>query len=383
MFVGELVFTYLFDLGGEVKLAQAAKLIAGDALSALDDENGRSEVGRRRVMPERVEPRKSAPAYVELVRPMLFRYPTRAVDTDRGSMQADIEARVYGIGAVGVGIHIPFSVATLEEVNELTYVRLPDGTPLDAIAKGVADELGESIRSALIETYEADVEPESYLVVVLTQTPRPAWELFEKESTTLAGLLAGERRPERLSDEEVRDNLRTWFSYYQDDLVIVDWDRALILEPTGKYDDTLAVMETANLELLELRAYDKYLDDVLEAAYEDITRFYGRGGLFRSARGVQEELSNARIDLVRVTDTINNIGKIFGDYYLAKLHLGLHERFHLHEWETIVREKMATLNELYTLASHEVEHRRGVVLESMIVLLFVVDLVLIYMVSGV
>lgn len=364
MYVGELVFSYLYDLGGEVRLQEAARLLS------------------RMPEAERVEPRKSAPAYVALARPLLYRYPTRTIETDRGVVQAEFEARVYGIGAVGISIRVPFEQASLEGVNDLTYVRLPDGYALEALAKGLADEITESVRSALVETYVAQVEPESYLVVALTKTPSPARALFEKEATMLAGIVAGEKRPERLSDEEVRDNLRTWFSYYEDDLIVVDWDRALVIEPTGKYDDVLAVTETANLELLELRVYDQYLDDVLERAYEDLTRFYGRGGLFRSARGVQEELSNARIDLVRVTDEINNIGKIFGDYYLAKLHLGLQERFHLREWETIVREKMATLNELYTLASHEVEHRRGVVLESMIILLFLVDLVLIYLVSG-
>lgn len=364
MYVGELVFSVLYDLGGEVKLQEAAKLIA------------------RVPEAERVEPRKSAPAYVALARPLLFRYPTRTLETDQGVMHVDIEARIYAIGAVGVSLRVPFEVPTLEALSELTNLKLPDGTALEAVAKGVESEIAENLHEALVETYQADVEPETYLVIAITQGPRPAWELFEKEATMLAGLVAGERKADRLSDEEVRDNLRTWFSYYQDDLIVVDWDRALLVEPSGKYDDTLAVIEAANLELLELRVYDQYLDTVLESAYEDLSRFYGRGGLFRSARNVQEELSNARIDLVRVTDAINNIGKIFGDYYLAKLHLGLQERFHLREWENIVREKMATLNELYNLASHEVEHRRGVVLEGMIILLFVVDLVVIYLVSG-
>ena len=365
MYVGELVFSYLYDVGGEVKLQEAARLIA------------------RMPEAERVEPRKSAPPYVALARPLLFRYPTRTIDTDKGVMQADFEARIYAIGAVSVTVRVPFELPTLQAVNDLTFMRLPDGYAFEALAKGVAKDIEESIREALVETYTADVEPEAYLVIALTQTGRPAIEVFEKEAQTLAGMLAGEKRPERLAEEEVRDNLRTWYRYYEDDLVVVDWDRALIIEPSGKYDDVLAVMEAANLQLLELRVYDKYLDDVLEESYDDISKFYGRGGLFRSARGVQEDLSDARIDLVRVTDTINNIGKIFGDYYLAKLHLGLAERFHLKEWENIVREKMATLNELYTLASHEVEHRRGIVLEGMIVLLFVVDLVLIYLVSGV
>ena len=361
---GEFVFTFLHDLGGEVRLGDAARLLASV-------QSG-----------DRVEPTKSAPPYVELARPLRLRLPDRRLATDQGDVDVLVDAHVYAIGAIGVRFRIPFTLPDLEAVSRASHLRPREGPNLEGLSREVADRLTSTLREALVETYDADVDPESYLVIVLTETSRPARELFEKEAQTLAGIVANERRPERLSDEEVRDNLRTWYRYYEDDLVVVDWDRALVIEPSGKYDDVLTVMETANLELLELRAYDRYLDKVLEDAYEDITRFYGRGGLFRSARGVQEDLSNARIDLVRVTDTINNIGKIFGDYYLAKLHLGLAERFHLREWENIVREKMATLNELYTLASHEVEHRRGIAVEMMIVALFVVDLVLIYLVSG-
>lgn len=362
---GELVHLFLYDLGGEVKVSDAARLLTSST------------------SPGRVETGKGAPPYVELTRPLVVRFPSRGIATTQGPLVANVEAHVYSIGAVGVTLRIPFSTPDLNGVKEFSQLRTTEGVTLDQIAREVAEGIAQVLRPALVETYLASVDPETYLVVVLTQTDRPAKDLLLHERQTLAGIVAGERRPERLSAEEVLDNLRTWFSYYEDDLIVVDWDRALVIEPSGKYDDTLTVIETANLELLELRVYDRYLDTVLENAYNDLTRFYGRGGLFRSARNVQEELSNARIDLVRVTDTINNIGKIFGDYYLAKLHLGLAERFHLHEWETIVREKMATLNELYTLASHEVEHRRGVALEAMIVLLFVVDLVLIYLVSGV
>lgn len=361
LFKGEVVFTFLYDLGGEVRLTEVASVVKG-------------------LRAERVEPSKSAPPYVELARPLAYRYPDRTVPTDRGPLTVGVEARVYAIGAIGITLRLPFDAADLREVNELTFVRLADGRGLDVVAREVTEGIAGTIDEALIERYVAAVEPETYLTVVLTATPIPARDLFEKDRQMLAGIVAGERRPERLSQEEVHDNLRTWFRYYDDDLVIVDWERALVIEPGGgRYDDVLAVMEAANLELLELRVYDKYLDSVLEEAYEDLTRFYGRGGLFRSARSVQEELSNARIDLVRVTDAINNIGKIFGDYYLAKLHVGLAERFHLAEWEAIVREKMATLNELYTLASHEVEHRRGVALEAMIVLLFVLDLVMLFL----
>ena len=364
MYRGELVFHYIHDVGGEIRV--------GEALDILSD------VAAVRT----VEPTKSAPPYVDIVRPISLRSTERTVQTDVGARSVHVETRLYAIGAIAVALRVPFEAPDLRALNDLTHMKPESGATFSRIARDVAGELREKLLPALVETYEASVEAETYLTIVLTGTPLPAADLLATEARTIAGILAGERKPERLSQEEVSDNLRTWFSYYEDDLVVVDWERALVIEPTGKYDDVLSVIEAANLELLELRAYDRYLDAVLERSYDDLTRFYGRGGLFRSARGVQADLSNVRIDLVRVTDTINNIGKIFGDYYIAKLHVGLADRFHLSEWEAIVREKMATLNELYTLASHEVEHRRGMLLESMIVLLFIIDLVLIFIVSG-
>lgn len=355
---GELVYTFLFDLGGEVRMGDAARLLAEVPAAG------------------KVEPSKSAPPYLALVEPLVVAYPDAALATDRGDLAFRVSARVYAIGAVGVSLRLPYEVADLRALHDLALLKGAKES-LEESARRYADAIERRIHSALVETYAADVEPEGYLVVVMTETTAGALELLQKESQMVAGLVAGEKRPDRLSEEEVRDNLRTWFRYYEDDLVVVDWDRALVVEPSGKYDDVLTVIEAANLELLELRVYDRYLDAVLEDAYEDISRFYGRGGLFRSARVVQEELSDARIDLVRVTDAINNIGKIFGDYYLAKLHLGLTERFHLGEWEAIVREKMATLNELYQLASHEVEHRRGMALELGVIALFVLDIAII------
>ncbi|MEA3199532.1 MAG: hypothetical protein QOE90_960 [Thermoplasmata archaeon] len=362
-YAGEFVFTFLFDLGGEIRMSDATRLLATVETA------------------ERIEPGKSAPSYVQIVRPLTLRYAPRKLETTHGAFDVAIEAHVYAIGAIAVVLRLPFRFASIREVNDASHLRPREGANFEGIAREIMGTLEPRMRASLVETYDAPVEPEPYQVIVLTETDLPARELFTLERQALAGLVAGERRPERLSADEVADNLRTWFSYYQDDLVVADWERALVIEPSGKYDDVLSVMESANLELLELRAYDRYLDLVLERAYDDLTRFYGRGGLFRSARNIQEELSEARIDFVRVTDSINNIGKIFGDYYLAKLHVGLTERFHLSEWESIVREKMQTLNELYTLASHEVEHRRGMALESIVVVLFIMDLVLIYLVS--
>ena len=54
--------------------------------------------------------------------------------------------------------------------------------------------------------------------------------------------------------------------------MVVDWDAALIIDEPQNFDETLYVMELANLQLAELEAYDRMLDDALERAYRDLSR---------------------------------------------------------------------------------------------------------------
>lgn len=366
---GEVVYNFIYDLGAEVDLQRVGEI--------LDE----------RPHPEQLEIRKTAPKYVDLPRPLTLRLRPVTRATTLGPRTFDVQVRVFGIGAVSVTLKLAFDVPDLAALIPFGPLRLVDAEareqPLETTTREIVEKIRHDLDPALVEHYPGTTEPETYVVfAVQDASPYDPSSLLAKERQALAGLLGGEPDWKRLSREEVEDNLRYWYRYYEDDLVVVDWDYALVVEPSGKWNDVLYVCELANLQLLELRAYDRYLDEVLDKAYADLDRFFGRKGLFASAREIQMALSEARIDLTRVTDEINNIGKIFGDWFLAKLHVGLTSRFHLPEWESIVREKMEALDGLYGLATHEVEHRRSMFLEVLIVLLFVIDLVLIYLVSA-
>src|SRR3989442_12334046 len=60
----------------------------------------------------------------------------------------------------------------------------------------------------------------------------------------------------------------------------IDTDATLLFDPEG--DDVRAVLEFANIQLLEMRFLDQQLDDILERAYELLqprpTRAVGSGG---------------------------------------------------------------------------------------------------------
>jgi len=363
---GEVVYLFLFDTGSEVKLEQVGELLNKHPDFAPFDIH------------------KLTPRYVNLPKPLRLNFAPILAETNLGTLQFEMTARIYEIGAVAFTLRTRFEVAEVADLIPLGRLRLkePGGdVSLETLCRGYFEEMLAGMRDALVEPYDVVAEPETYTVYVITEGVPDVDFLLAEDPRAMAALLSGERSPERLGPEEVNDNLRYWYRYFENDLVVVDWEYALVVEPTGRYEDVLSIFELANLQLLELRVYDHYLDTVLDKAYDDLEDFFSRGGIFKSARDVQIALAEARIDLTRVTESIDNIGKIFGDWYLAKLYLGVSERFHLKDWEKTVQDKLEAVEKLYALATHEVEHRRAVLLESLIVLLFVLDLLLIFLVS--
>jgi hypothetical protein len=186
----------------------------------------------------------------------------------------------------------------------------------------------------------------------------------------VASLLMQEEDDEVLSEQEVYESTGLYLSYYGDDLVVVDWDSAVVVGQQDALDDVLHIMELANVQLVELAAYDRVLDEALQVAYSDMNR-----QTVRSTRKMLQNLREYRIDLARISDELSNITKFFGDWHLAKTHRNLADRFHLGDWQRIIGEKTRTLDGLYQILLQNRFNAVMFVLEVTIVLLFIIDLV--------
>jgi hypothetical protein len=154
-------------------------------------------------------------------------------------------------------------------------------------------------------------------------------------------------------------------------MVVLDWDAALIIDNPQNFDETLYIMEMANLQLAELEAYDRILDNSLERAYRDLTTRRIRG----RRNAILRELREIRIDLARFSDELSNITKFFGDWHLARIYQNISARFHLADWHRSIDDKLKTLDDMYQLLNHDQTNRWMLSLEVTIVLLFVIDLV--------
>src|SRR5438046_2972797 len=127
------------------------------------------------------------------------------------------------------------------------------------------------------------------------------------------------------------------------------------------------------VQFAEEEAYDRILDDALERSYRDL----GEKPLRRKG-DVLRELREIRVDLARLSDELSNITKFFGDWHLARIYQNISARFHLGDWHRTIDEKLETLDNLYQLLQHDQTNRWMLMLEATIVLLFVIDLVLLF-----
>ena len=90
--------------------------------------------------------------------------------------------------------------------------------------------------------------------------------MLGRYAPSLASLVLCEER--RLTPNEQDETLRVNFAYFEDDLVVVQWDTAFVYDRAEGANATEDILEYANTQLAELRTYDALLDAELERIYK-------------------------------------------------------------------------------------------------------------------
>ena len=85
------------------------------------------------------------------------------------------------------------------------------------------------------------------------------------------------------------------------------------------------------------------------------------------------------MDLSRFSDELSNITKFFGEWHLARVYETVSRVFHLGDWHRAIDEKLRTLDGLYDTLKQDQNHRVMLWLEASIVVMFIIDLVMIFM----
>jgi len=325
-----------------------------------------------------VDASKRAPRQLFFYRPQMVRLPPLERIGPSGRVRMERTIKLLPVGAISITVRVPFDVEKLDELVAFHDLRFSDGTYLYDEVRQLAEDVRRELAPFYVRPVPHLTEEEAYTAFCINSPPqsepgqKPAETWVMNNRRAIAALLTEESDPCRLSDQEVEESTSRYLSYYEDDVVVVDWDAALIVDEPKYFDEVLYIIELANLQLAELEAYDRLLDEAVERSYRDLSVRQLRG--FKTI-SVQRELREIRVDLARLSDELSNITKFFGDWHLARIYQNLSARFHLSDWHRTIDEKLKTLDDLYQLLKAEQNNRWMLVLEVTIVVLFVIELV--------
>ena len=362
-YVGEVVYIYAFDIAYDFERKPLRELLGQPVAQFSMDSSKRS------------------PKHLFFYRPQMVRLTPLERIGPHGPVCVQRVVKILPVGAVSITVHVPFAVDRVEDLVEYHDLEFSNGVLQDKVRQ-LAEEIRRELAPYLVKPVIDLSQEEAYTVFCmepptmgsLDGAPASAENWLLTNRREVAALLTQEPDIAHLSNQEANESTHLYLSYYESDLVVVDWDAALIIDKPHNFEESLYIMEMANLQLAELEAYDRMLDDALVRSYRDLSNRASR-----NRAEVLRELRDIRIDMARFNDELSNITKFFGDWHLARIYENISARFHLGDWHRSIDRKLKTLDDLYQILKHDQNNRWILMLELTMVLLFVIDLVFLFM----
>lgn len=155
-----------------------------------------------------------------------------------------------------------------------------------------------------------------------------------------------------LSHVEIEKTLHeSSLQYAKDDLTIIDWDGAFIFDIHRDWQDTIDVLEVANVNLLRLRRLDQLLDHRLDAMAEILRRVPNISG--REVRSMLTELMRLRTQSVAEFEHAERDIQLIGDWYAGRLYAVASKKLHLDRWRQSIRQVLESLEDMSSVAGNQ------------------------------
>ena len=359
----ELKSRALTDL--KIELGHCRVMFAYDAARSIDlDEAERriQETGRYRT----VRHKRIAPAFLDY-RPSPLRMSHESEPLQAGPFRTipTVDILIYDFGAVAVYYSIPLP-SSLESLLPLSTELYANEVLSSNSRKRVEDLLTLIESAATLPQISNLVEDYAIFHIEELSMPLDPSKFCERYGRQIAQILRAEKRP--LSDAEVADVLSATMSYGPEDILIIDWNAALLIDREG--EDVREVVQFANVELLEMRHLDQRLGCALDQSWETVSKRRSSLAhrLGRYGTGLRA-IAELQVDNATLFEGVNNALKLLGDQYLARVYRMVSRRFHLDDWDAGILRKLGTLDSIYQKMSDQAAARRMEVLEWVVIIL--------------
>jgi hypothetical protein len=355
---GTLTIYQLYDIGDEIELNLAQTCLAEPAV--------------RRHPPVRVRQAES----IQIAQPPV-RVEVGAVSTTLGgiSLAGTLCASIYDLGAVALAMELSLPQPTAwATVADLLWAAQEPPKALQSHFLAALEELERVLRPVIARPHRASIV-EDYSILVVERLVGEVSVAALAEHPLVWAALLGEQRP--LSPSAA--GLITSMSYYPDDLALLSWNGALLLDPEPLAAATAAALiEFANVELLLMRSYDADLDAELPRMYRQIPRVQRRFvlPLVRRYSRLLHDVQRLVAEFTEVTERVDNALKVTDDVYWNRLYSAMLNVLQVDVWRAGVEHKLALLRETYSMLHDEAGAERATALEWTIILLILFEIIM-------
>lgn len=349
------IFAYrVYDIAHEIDLKKAEA-----ALNQVEGTVKRFSLQRD---PHRMIIMRQAPVHIQVsgVEEIKIKLPT-----EEKTLQATLEIKLWDYGVISFcyRINTPENLSWKDLV--LIGSILDTDSVIDELCSKKRQEVTKKILPALKNPYQNDnqlifEDYTTYLVqeaieLVKTKNDKEEESLTEvaiknpqdllKKAAVAELILAEPNRS--LSDNVKKTVLSNGSQYTNKDLLILDWNSALVIDFTKEkeYQDYVDLIEFSLTQLLELRIYDQLLDEKLDSLYdaienksqEKMTNYYS---------SLSEEASQLYMEFSDFFEKLDNSLKTVGDVYLAKVLDNADKKFGFEKLKKTMSRKIDTLGNI-------------------------------------
>jgi len=297
------------------------------------------------------------------------------VSLDGVAVRAEATARLYDFGVARLALQVPADDLAWADYTRRVFAtdRAVGPAAETSVWRELLAQISAIFAPAMLRPAASLLEEDYLIGTVQAFDATPTADALPA-LIDLVPLLSGEARP--LSDDVKRELLRHRFSYYEDDLAVLTWDRAFVYEPRGD-SDVVDVLDIANAQLLEMRYYQRLLDAELPRMYDSVEAMRRTSRLFGTQRfaNLARRLYTLVGEVTELREKLDNALQITEGVYLARVYAAALDLFRVPEVSAAVDRKLATIRDTYAALYDEASAARGALMEAVIVLLILVEVV--------
>lgn len=288
------------------------------------------------------------------------------------SFNPEVSAKIWEFGTLSLTFDFPIPEGTTIDQLRMLSDKIQNYEILDVYARGKARELTNQIKGSMAKINEWEVNEDYilYFVESFTNEYTDASVILQEED--IAALILNEEKD--LLAPQIRERIYSAkLQYYKNDMAVIDWNSALIIEPTGSMDIP-DVIEFALNQLLEMRYYDDLLDKKLKDIYSAVE--LKEMNIFSSRyTDLALEAGQKYIEIAEIVESVENSLKVIGDLYHSTVFRTASNKFRFTDWQGSIDKKLDNMAELCKLLLDNITSKRSHLLEVIIIALISIELI--------